>query len=83
MVPRQLFLSRHGQSQDNVLELLGGDSHLTSKGIAYAKALAAYLHSLNIDNLVLWTSALNRTRETAKFVNLFSEREYGVRYWVN
>lgn len=49
-----------------------------AKGIAYAKALAKFLHELQIDNLTLWTSALNRTRETAKFVNLFSE-QYGVR----
>ena len=79
VVPRRIFLSRHGQSQDNVQELLGGDSHLTAKGIAYARALAEYLHQLDVDNLVLWTSALNRTRETAKFVNLFSEK-YGKKY---
>ncbi len=29
--------------------------------------------------MTLWTSALNRTRETAKFVNLFSE-PYGKKY---
>ena len=51
---------------------------LAAKGIAYAKALAKFLNELHIDNLTLWTSALNRTRETAKFVNLFSE-QYGVR----
>lgn len=81
IVPRKIFLSRHGQSQDNVKELLGGDSHLTAKGIAYARSLAKYLHELNIDNLTIWTSALHRTRETAKFVNLFSE-PYGRKYHI-
>jgi hypothetical protein len=29
IVPRKIFISRHGQSHDNANELLGGDSHLT------------------------------------------------------
>eukprot|EP00455_Lapot_gusevi_P044007 TRINITY_DN543_c0_g1_i1.p1 TRINITY_DN543_c0_g1~~TRINITY_DN543_c0_g1_i1.p1 ORF type:complete len:496 (-),score=103.55 TRINITY_DN543_c0_g1_i1:129-1616(-) len=76
--PRTIFLSRHGQSQDNVKGLLGGDSHLTARGIAYAKALGQFIDSQELDNLTIWTSALHRTRETGKFMNLFSKRRYKI-----
>jgi hypothetical protein len=41
IAPRRIFISRHGQSQDNVRELLGGDSHLTGITITLACLFSA------------------------------------------
>ncbi|KAI9053916.1 hypothetical protein LZ554_002861 [Drepanopeziza brunnea f. sp. 'monogermtubi'] len=37
--PRQIWLTRHGQSEDNVLGKIGGDSNLTDAGHDYATVL--------------------------------------------
>lgn len=41
---RPLYLSRHGQSQYNEMEKIGGDSLLSAQGEDYAKRLAEYVH---------------------------------------
>ena len=35
IIPRPIFLSRHGQSEYNVLCKIGGDSNLSEMGIKY------------------------------------------------
>ncbi|KAL3237576.1 6-phosphofructo-2-kinase/fructose-2,6-bisphosphatase [Nakaseomyces bracarensis] len=40
---RQIWITRNSESQDNVLGRLGGDSHITSRGDKYAKALAKFI----------------------------------------
>ena len=50
IVPRKIWLTRHGQSQDNVKGVLGGDSLLTSAGETYARRLAEWLGSRMKDN---------------------------------
>lgn len=37
--PRQIWITRHGQSEDNLLNKIGGNSHLTEEGRDYATAL--------------------------------------------
>lgn len=79
---RSFHLTRHGQSEYNVLGKIGGDSSLSKAGVEYARRLAKYAHEViakgeKIDadgNLVkyerpcrLWTSTLKRTKETAQF----------------
>jgi broad specificity phosphatase PhoE len=74
--PRVILLSRHGESQDNVKHLLGGDSPLSSRGQAYAKVLNEFIHELyeqrknndilSLNNLTVWTSTLQRTRMTSQ-----------------
>ncbi|KAJ1918446.1 6-phosphofructo-2-kinase [Mycoemilia scoparia] len=41
--PRIIFISRHGQSEDNVLGRIGGDAPLSAKGHKYAAALAKFI----------------------------------------
>jgi broad specificity phosphatase PhoE/predicted kinase len=41
-LPRTFFLTRHGQSEYNVLGKIGGDSGLSANGIKYAKRLAEF-----------------------------------------
>ena len=43
LAPRQIWITRHGESQDNVKGLIGGDSDLTENGKAYARALTAFI----------------------------------------
>eukprot|EP00521_Asterionellopsis_glacialis_P010630 CAMPEP_0195296590 /NCGR_PEP_ID=MMETSP0707-20130614/19776_1 /TAXON_ID=33640 /ORGANISM="Asterionellopsis glacialis, Strain CCMP134" /LENGTH=608 /DNA_ID=CAMNT_0040358147 /DNA_START=85 /DNA_END=1911 /DNA_ORIENTATION=+ len=41
-LPRTFYLTRHGQSEYNLLGKIGGDSGLTPSGIEYAKRLAEF-----------------------------------------
>mmetsp|Transcript_44109 Transcript_44109/g.64827 ORF Transcript_44109/g.64827 Transcript_44109/m.64827 type:complete len:528 (+) Transcript_44109:288-1871(+) len=41
-LPRTFYLSRHGQSEYNVLGKIGGDSGLSKAGLEYARRLADY-----------------------------------------
>ncbi|ROW03787.1 hypothetical protein VMCG_05450 [Cytospora schulzeri] len=43
LAPRQIWITRHGQSEDNKLQKLGGNSHLTERGHCYAAALYSFL----------------------------------------
>ena len=42
---RIIYLSRHGESEYNVEDRIGGDSNLTLRGQQYAQALGVYLNS--------------------------------------
>ncbi|PGH15488.1 hypothetical protein AJ80_05505 [Polytolypa hystricis UAMH7299] len=41
--PRQIWISRHGESLDDVAGRIGGDSPLSENGIRYAKALTKFI----------------------------------------
>ncbi|KAK3988137.1 putative 6-phosphofructo-2-kinase [Cladorrhinum sp. PSN332] len=41
--PRQIWITRHGQSLDNQLQKLGGDSELTERGHCYGLALYNFM----------------------------------------
>jgi 6-phosphofructo-2-kinase len=43
LAPRQIWLSRHGESMDNVNGRIGGDSHLSPQGKRYAEALTKFV----------------------------------------
>lgn len=63
--PRVIWLTRHGQSEFNVVGRIGGDSPLTDRGRAYARKLSQFLED-RIDGLPrVWTSTLNRAVSTA------------------
>jgi broad specificity phosphatase PhoE/predicted kinase len=63
--PRTLLLTRHGESEYNAEDRIGGDSGLTARGRAYAQALAAHLVPRVGPGAEVWTSTLRRTQETA------------------
>ena len=64
---RTIYLTRHGQSRDNELGRIGGDSALTEAGRAYAGRLQDYLSGEVAADapLNVWHSSLQRTIETA------------------
>jgi 6-phosphofructo-2-kinase len=41
---RQIWITRHGESVDNLTGRIGGDSHLTKRGQKFAKALAKFMN---------------------------------------
>lgn len=43
LAPRQIWITRHGQSVDNELGKLGGDSPLTERGHCYGQALHKFI----------------------------------------
>ncbi len=43
LAPRQIWITRHGESVDNVNGRIGGDSDLSERGIAYAKSLTKFI----------------------------------------
>ncbi|HVW27178.1 MAG TPA: 6-phosphofructo-2-kinase/fructose-2,6-bisphosphatase [Polyangiaceae bacterium] len=61
---RPIWLTRHGESEFNVLGRIGGDAPLTSKGEEYARALGEFFRGRTAP--IVWTSTLQRTVATAK-----------------
>ena len=45
LAPRQIWLTRHGESMDNANGRIGGDSSLSPAGLRYAKALTKFIMS--------------------------------------
>ena len=43
LAPRQIWITRHGESIDNINGKIGGDSDLTPRGQAYARTLTAFI----------------------------------------
>jgi 6-phosphofructo-2-kinase len=43
LAPRMIWITRHGQSEDNVAGKIGGDSELTGSGQKYARALTRFI----------------------------------------
>lgn len=66
ITPRNIFFSRHGESQYNVEGKIGGDSDLSPQGWKYAKALPNLVHEAVGDApLTVWHSTLRRTAQTS------------------
>lgn len=67
--PRCIWLSRHGESVYNVEKKIGGDSHLSSRGLQYAKKLPELIkQSAGDADLTTWISTLIRTNKTSEFL---------------
>ncbi|KAL2811670.1 hypothetical protein BJX63DRAFT_422212 [Aspergillus granulosus] len=80
--PRSIWLSRHGESQYNLTGKIGGDSSISDRGEAYAKALPGLLRKSGVPpntKLVIWTSTLKRTIQTAR--HLAAETHYEKLEW--
>lgn len=65
LTPRPIYLVRHGQSEYNLEERIGGDCDLTDRGRLFAVKLGEWAKSLSFENpLVVWTSTLLRAKES-------------------
>lgn len=63
LAPRMIWLTRHGESMDNVRGKLGGDSHLSPKGAKYAKALERFI----VKERALWEQKQIEKQATTHF----------------
>ncbi|XP_073446970.1 6-phosphofructo-2-kinase/fructose-2,6-bisphosphatase 1 isoform X2 [Dendrobates tinctorius] len=70
VTPRSIYLSRHGESDLNLMGRIGGDSGLSARGKQYAHALGNFVKSQNISDLKVWTSHMKRTIQTAEALNV-------------
>lgn len=63
---RNLYLARHGQTEYNVMDRIGGDSSLTELGHKQASCLGEYFkgHEINY----VFTSMKRRSKQTAQYV---------------
>lgn len=59
-------MTRHGESDNNVKNIIGGDCHITQKGINYSKKLGSFFS--NLCSLSVWTSNMKRTIETSSYI---------------
>jgi len=69
-IPRPIYLTRHGESLFNVEGRIGGDTGLSPRGEAFASRLARWFESERAegDDLVVFTSTLQRTVDTARWL---------------
>ncbi|XP_063933069.1 6-phosphofructo-2-kinase/fructose-2,6-bisphosphatase 1 isoform X3 [Zophobas morio] len=74
ITPRTIYLTRHGESEQNLEGRIGGDSNLSPRGKLYAAALAKYIQEQHIEGLRIWTSWLKRTIQTVAGLNVPQER---------
>ncbi|CDQ72010.1 unnamed protein product [Oncorhynchus mykiss] len=70
VTPRSIFLSRHGESELNLLGRIGGDSALSPRGHKYATALGGFIKGQHIKDLKVWTSHMKRTIQTAEHLGI-------------
>lgn len=65
-----IYLSRHGQDQDNANSILNGqrDTPLTEKGIEQAKEVSQKIKETGITFDKIYTSPLQRARKTAEII---------------
>ena len=71
---RTIYLTRHGESLFNRLGKIGGDAGLSARGIEYAEKLGDWVNMNLLDQednseFKIWVSELQRTHETAAFIN--------------
>lgn len=69
VLPRTIYLTRHGESEMNLLGRIGGDSELSNRGREYAEALGKFVEEEKISNLKVWTSELKRTKQTSVHIS--------------
>jgi broad specificity phosphatase PhoE/predicted kinase len=62
---RPIWLTRHGESEFNVLGRIGGDPPLTARGEEYARALGEFIRPRG-HVPIIWSSTLQRTVATGR-----------------
>ncbi|KAG0661685.1 hypothetical protein C6P45_001284 [Maudiozyma exigua] len=63
LAERQIWITRNGESEDNMLGKIGGNSKLTSRGLKYAKALAKFIDQQRV---IFYNTQLEKIRSEKK-----------------
>jgi broad specificity phosphatase PhoE len=64
-ITRTIYITRHGESLNNISNIIGGDSELTENGLNYSKYLEKYFRDIDIE---IYTSSLKRTIQTGSII---------------
>ena len=68
MTPNVIYLTRHGQSEYNVYDKIGGNSNLSKLGESYSKKLFDYIdRKEDVNKIRIYTSDLLRTKQTGRY----------------
>ena len=77
----KIYLVRHGQSEYNIDERIGGNSSLTEKGLKFANELQQWVED-NIpdasNNLCVWSSTLTRSIECSQNIPCYSFSKWDI-----
>lgn len=68
--PRNIYLTRHGETEFNAAGIIGGDSSLTNAGDDYAHILAEWAIGTftPLSSVTIFTSTLRRTIQTTQYI---------------
>lgn len=84
ITPRPIYLTRHGETQFNVEDRIGGDPELSEKGLSFAQKLNDFFHA-ELENkeeksklkpVKIFTSTLQRATATADALDLGTKPVY-------
>ncbi len=64
--PRPIWLTRHGQSEANVVGRIGEDTNLSPAGVQFSRNLTRFLNDRVGESISIWTSTLKRTIQTGQ-----------------
>ncbi|AYV77577.1 MAG: hypothetical protein Dasosvirus9_1, partial [Dasosvirus sp.] len=79
--PPKIYITRHGQSEGQIKEIIGGNSELTLEGIKYSDRLKKFMDKVFSDHkqVNVMCSSLKRSIQTASvFIN---DSKYHVTQW--
>lgn len=78
LLPRSIYLTRHGESEYNRAGRIGGDSPLSENGTKYACGLLEFFKKERVDDLRIWSSQKVRAAQTAKHLASLATH---IEYW--
>ena len=64
-----IYLSRHGESINNVKNIIGGDCDITEKGVLYSEKLSEFIEKEIDKDYIIFRSCLKRTEQTISKIN--------------
>ncbi|RMZ98015.1 6-phosphofructo-2-kinase fructose-2-6-bisphosphatase-like isoform X1, partial [Brachionus plicatilis] len=74
VLPRTIYLTRHGESDLNLQQRIGGNPNLSARGRMYSERLGEFVKQENLSDLVVWTSQMKRTIQTASKIEAPKEQ---------
>jgi len=63
-----IYLTRHGESENNLFGKIGGNAELSERGEKYALALNNFITALQLPDLKVWTTPYKRTQDTGRYI---------------
>ncbi|ESO05219.1 hypothetical protein HELRODRAFT_185506 [Helobdella robusta] len=71
VLPRVIYITRAGETNGNMMGLVGGDDDLSDRGIQYARSLAEFIDRNNMKDIVVWSSLMRSALKTCDTLKPF------------